>query len=105
MMTRLARERNRSPVAWSLLGIVTWIGTEMVVLVASGLVYGVGIIAFGWPEPVPAGVKLVAYIIALLAAIGSVTLLPRLLARRPPEKSFAGPPLPPNFHSESNRVP
>lgn len=105
MMTRLARERNRSAILWSLLGIAVWVGAEIVVMFAIGLLYEVGMMVFDWPEPMSPGVKLIAYIVALLAALGSVTVVSRILGRMPTEHSFAVPPPPPDFHSESNRVP
>lgn len=104
MMTRLARERNRSALAWSFLGIAVWIGAELVIVFGIGMLYGVGTLIFDWPEDMPAGLKLVAYIVALLGALGSVTLLSRILSRRPGEESYGAPPPPPEFHSESNRV-
>jgi hypothetical protein len=104
MMTRLARERNRSALGWSLMGIAVWIGAEILVVFGLALLYGIGSIVFDWPMPIPDGVKLIAYILALVAALGSVTMLSRILGRVPKEDSFVSPPPPPDFHSESNRV-
>ena len=42
MMTRLARERNRSALAWSLMGVGAWLGAELFVLFGAGLIYGTG---------------------------------------------------------------
>ena len=39
MMTRLARERNRSALAWSLMGVGAWLGAELFVLFGAGLIY------------------------------------------------------------------
>lgn len=36
-MTRLARERNRSALAWSLAAIGVWVGIEMIVTVTLSL--------------------------------------------------------------------
>ena len=47
MMTRLARERGRSAWGWSLLGIGGWLGTELVVLLGAGFLYGVGAAVLG----------------------------------------------------------
>jgi hypothetical protein len=103
MMTRLARERHRSALRWSLLGIGAWVGAEFVVLFASGILYAVGAIVMGWPMPIPGGVKLVVYVLALGAALLSVTIISRILTRKPKEARFLTPPPPPDFHSESNR--
>jgi|SRR5262245_9553631 len=102
MMTRLARERGRSALAWSLLGIATWIVVEVMVTLMAGLLYGLGVLLFDWQMPIPEGVKVISYILALVAALGSVTVLSRILSRR--SKELAAPPLPPDFHPESESV-
>ena len=70
MMTRLARERNRSALAWSLMGVGAWLGAEFFVLFGGGLIYGAGSALFGWPEQISAGLRFLFYIVALVAAIG-----------------------------------
>lgn len=100
MMTRLARERNRSAVAWSLFGIGAWIGAEVVVIFAGGLLYGIGIFMFGWSEDIPTGVQLLLYVLALAAALGSVSIMRRILQSRSSEKFEPLPPPPPTFSQE-----
>jgi len=39
MMTRLARQRGRSALRWSLVGIGAWLGAEFAVIFAGGIVY------------------------------------------------------------------
>ena len=102
MMTRLARERNRSAWRWSLLGIGAWIGAEVIVTFGAGVLYALGAITLGWPFPIPLGVKLVVYVLALIAALLSVTMISRFLTGQPKPESFISPPPPPDFHSESN---
>lgn len=97
MMTRLARERNRSALKWSLIGVGAWLGSELVVLFGGGLIYGAGSILLGWPEQVPAGLQLLLYVFALCAAIASVTLVRRYLRSRTDEKDVPLPPPPPTF--------
>jgi Kef-type K+ transport system membrane component KefB len=104
MMTRLARERGRSALGWSLLGIATWTAAEVVVFFVFGIAYGIGELTLGWPEPIPAGVKLVSYILALASALLSVTMVSRILTRTTMQESFTVPPPPPDFHSESDRA-
>jgi hypothetical protein len=55
MMTRLARERNRSALAWSLIGVGAWVGAEFAVAVGIGLIYGLTAFFMGWPEEIPVG--------------------------------------------------
>jgi hypothetical protein len=97
MMSRLARERNRSPVAWSLIGIAAWLGGEFAVALGLGMAYGVGVVVWGWPEEIPAGFRLLAYAASLGAAIGGVTLARRILSAKSSDASFPLPPPLPRF--------
>jgi hypothetical protein len=96
MMTRLARERNRSALAWSLIGIATWIGAEIVVGFAVGAVHEVGILVWGWPRQSP-GFSILTYVLALVAALISVTVVSRILTGKSRDESFEPPPPPPEF--------
>jgi len=104
MMTRLARERGCSAWRWSLLGIGAWVGAELLVLLGAGFVYGIGEAVLGWPMPITPGFKALAYVLALVAALLSATLVSRILMRTPTEKHFPVPPLPPEFSREPERV-
>ena len=97
MMTRLARERNRSALAWSLIGIGAWVGAEFAVALGIGLIYGLTAIFMGWPEEISAGLRLLTYILALIAAILSVTLVRRILSSKDPDQTLPFPPSPPSF--------
>jgi|SRR5882672_279683 len=104
MMTRLARERQRSALAWSLIGVASWIAAEVFVGFMFGVVYGIGVELWGWPTRSP-GLNLLAYVLALAGALGAVTLVSRLLTRKPREESFLPPPPPPTFQDpEGNHV-
>lgn len=97
MMTQLARERQRSALAWSLIGIAAWLGAELFVVVGVGLTYGIISVAQGdVPEDLPVGLRAITYILALGAAIGSFLLTKRFLSSRRP-REFAPPPPPPTF--------
>jgi hypothetical protein len=103
MMSRLARERNRSAVVWSLLGIAAWIGSELIVMIGFGIVYGLGSIFLGWEPEMPAGLRLLSYVVALAAALGGVTLVKHILYTKSayPSESHPSfltqPPPPPEF--------
>jgi hypothetical protein len=97
MMTRLARERNRSALAWSLIGVAVWIGSEFAVAVGLGLIYGVGAWLFGWPDEISPGLRFVLYIAALGAAIASLTIVRRILCSRSRDQALPLPPPPPIF--------
>jgi hypothetical protein len=100
MMTRLARERGRSALRWSLAGIGAWVGAELAVLLSAGIVYGVGAELLDWPMPVPSGFKALAYLLALLAALLSATLVSRILTRKRSGGSLLPPPPPRDFSQE-----
>jgi hypothetical protein len=96
MMSRLARERNRSPVAWSLITIAAWLAAELIVGLGIGLTYGLLAIANDWPLEIPVGLRLLTYVLALGAAIGSCALVKRYLSGRPVQ-DLPLPPPPPRF--------
>jgi hypothetical protein len=97
MMSSLARERNRSAVAWSLIGIASWLGSELIVVLGLGSLYGVGIAFWGWPEEIPAGFRILVYVLGLAAAIGGFTIARRILSGKRSEDFFPEPPPPPRF--------
>ena len=97
MMTHLARERNRSALAWSLLGIGAWIGAEFAVAFTLAVIYEIGAAVWDWPQPQPAGFRILSYIAALVAALGSATIVSRILRSKSAQELFPVPPLPPKF--------
>lgn len=99
MMGRLARERGRSAWRWSLLGIGAWLGAEFAVILLGGIIYAFGEALLGWPSPMDPGFKLVNYILALVAALLSTTIVARILRSTSTEQP--APPPPPEFFPES----
>lgn len=103
MMSRLARERNRSALAWSLIGIGAWLGAEFIVAFSFGIIYALGAMFLGWERDMTVGWQVLSYIAALAAAIGSATLAQRILYSKSPDRSdshaslLAPPPPPPEF--------
>ena len=100
MMTRVAREQNRSALAWILIGIGTWIGAEILVIVTLTFIYQIGVATADWSEPEPAGLRFVTYLLGLVAALLAVTGLTRLLESKRP--SQYQPPPPPSFSDKIN---
>jgi hypothetical protein len=98
MMTQLARERQRSALAWSLIGIGAWLGAEFVVIFGIVVTYGiVSVITEGdVSEELPPLLRLLTYVLGLVAAIGSFLLTKRFLTSRP-RPAYAPPPPPPTF--------
>ena len=101
MMTRAARERNRSALAWSLIGIGTWIGVELFVIFTFTFFYQF-VVAGDWTDPIPAGFRFVSYLLALIAALLAVTGLTRWLESQRPAYRYPSPPPPPTFSENRN---
>ena len=81
-MTRLARERHRSAVAWSVAASAAWIGAEIVVGVVIMTVAFLTAELWGWPKDTEA-VTTVAYLPGLLAGLVAAEIVKRYLSSRP----------------------
>jgi hypothetical protein len=98
MMSQLARERQRSALAWSLIGIGAWLGAEFVVIFGIAVTYGIvtAITEGDVSGDFPPALRLLTYVLGLGAAIGSFLLTKRFLSSRP-RPAYAPPPPPPTF--------
>jgi len=96
-MTRLARERNRSAIVWSLTGIGAWVAAELVVWLVFWGIYGAGVALRGWPGQLSSGLRFFVYVVALAAAGGSLLLVERNLDSRSRARTYTEPPPPPRF--------
>jgi hypothetical protein len=90
-------------VAWSLIGIGAWIGSELVVGFIFGVIHAIGIELWGWPERSP-GLSLLTYVLALVAALVSVSVVSRILTSKQREEALPVPPLPPTFQNSEPRT-
>jgi hypothetical protein len=95
-MTRLARERGRSALGWSLLADGAWVGAEIVIAVIFRIVYAFGESALGWSPKPPAGVVLLVYLTSLAAAVLSAEFVRRILSSLNRTGDYSLPP-PPRF--------
>lgn len=100
MMTRLARERNRSGLVWSLLAIGAWIGAEIIVVMVLTILYEIGVLLLDWPSRPAPFVHLLIYLVSLGSAIVAVTLVRRVLCSANRNRFAPLPPLPPSFESD-----
>jgi ABC-type multidrug transport system permease subunit len=98
IMSALARERQRSALAWSIAGILAWLGAEIAVVFGIVIVYMIVTVVQGGPieEEIPTGVTIVSYVLALGAAIGSFLIVKKILSSRPIPANEPPPP-PPKF--------
>ena len=81
-MTRLARERQRSALAWTIAASAAWIGAEIVVGIAIMTMAFVSAGLWGWPKDTE-GVTFVAYLPGLLAGLVAAEIVKRYLSSRP----------------------
>ena len=81
-MTRLARERHRSALAWSVAASAAWIGAEIVVGVAIMATGFISAKVWGWPKDTET-VTAVAYLPGLLAGLVAAEIVKRYLLSRP----------------------
>jgi len=89
-MTRLARERNRSGLKWTLATIGVWLGVEFVVGFVVAFFIFLSAYLWGTPED-PEKVSGIAYFPALVAALISGEFMIRRLRAKPvlPRAEFA----------------
>jgi hypothetical protein len=97
MMSQAARERHRSALVWSLIGVGVWLFTEFFVAVALVFGYAIAAAALDWPEQISAGFRFLSYLVSLVAALISVSLVRRRLLATPPASLYNSPPPPPSF--------
>lgn len=81
-MTRLARERNRSALKWTLATIGVWLAVEIVVGVVLILAVFLSTYLLGTPED-PEQISSLMYIPALIAALVSAEFMIRRLRAKP----------------------
>jgi hypothetical protein len=105
IMIRLARERNRSALGWSLIGIGSWIGAELAVGFLFGLIQAVGVLWWNWPEEQPLELSVGTYVGALAAAIASFMIVVRILRGKKSNVVLPVPPPPPDFSQTDQLLP
>ena len=81
-MTRLARERQRSALAWSAAASAAWIGAEIVVATAIMQAAFSTAGLWGWPRDTES-LMVVAYMPGLLAGLVASEVVKRYLVSRP----------------------
>ena len=81
-MTRLARERNRSGLKWSLAAVGVWLAVELVVGILVAFFIFLSSYLWGTPED-PEKISGVAYFPALVAALISAEFMIRHLRAKP----------------------
>lgn len=95
---RKAKETGRNAIKWAFIAVAVFVGTQLIVGLAVGIMLGLGIVLFGWSQEIAEKVYTIpANIIAIFASFGTTWLLLRYLDKIPEEDTFVTPPPPPNF--------
>jgi hypothetical protein len=96
-----AKASGRKGWVWALAGLAVYIGTQLLIGVAAGMIILVGMFALGWPESMLTAYELPINIIAIAGAFAATWGLLKFLDRVPREE-YAGtpPPPPPTFAYE-----
>jgi hypothetical protein len=83
-MRILARERDLSPLKWTLAAVGAWLGVECVVIFAWVVVSSISSALWGWPEdPEKSPVTYLIYLIALGGGMVAADLVRRRLTAKP----------------------
>ena len=83
-MRILARERDLSPLKWTLAAVGAWLGVECVIILAWVVVSTISSAVWGWPEdPEKSSLKYLAYFLGLVGGMVAADLVRRRLTSKP----------------------
>lgn len=90
-----AKASGRNPWLWAFIGVAVYIGVQLLIGVAAGLLILVGVALFGWSESAFTSYEMVINIVAIIGALAATWVLLKYLDRLPPEEAYLSPPPPP----------
>lgn len=90
-----AKASGRNPWLWAFIGVAVYIGVQLLIGVAAGMVILMGVALFGWSETAFASYEIVINIVAIIGALAATWGLLKYLDRLPQEEAYALPPPPP----------
>jgi hypothetical protein len=93
---RTARDNGYNAILWAVITVITFLGVQLAVGFLIGIIFGLGMAAFGWSETSLTNNAFVFNLIALAASIGSVMLILRHVNKIPDDEPANVPP-PPKF--------
>lgn len=91
------RDSGRNPILWSVICGGTFIGVQILVAIAFGVVIGAGVELWGWNETLYNDLSWVITIASIVSSIIAILILFRFLDRIPIDEVSSGPPPPPSF--------
>lgn len=100
-----AQASGRKGWVWAIAGLGVYIGVQLLVGMAAGMIIMVGVLAFRWSESTISDYELPINIVAIAAAFAATWGLLKFLDRpRREEVAAMPPPPPPTFSSESSPI-
>jgi len=83
-MRLLARERDLSPLKWTLAAVGAWLGVECLIIFAWVLIFTISSSLWGWPEdPEKSPLTYLVYFLALVGGMIAADLVRRRLTAKP----------------------
>ena len=92
-----ARDTGRNPWLWAAIAAVAFVGTQIIVVIAAGVLIELGVMFLGWNEHAIDDYGLLANIPAIILSILALWLVFRFLDRVPKDEHITPPPPPPTF--------
>lgn len=93
---RKAKQKGRKPIRWAVIAAVTFLLTEIFIIIGFAFTVALGVSKWGWSESVLYRYSAYLKIVTLVAGIFTA-LLVLLLIKKVPDKSVDKPPTPPTF--------
>ncbi|MDI1242229.1 MAG: hypothetical protein PSX80_09950 [bacterium] len=100
-----AKASGRNPWLWAFIGVAVYIGVQLLIGVAAGMLILVGIAVLGWSESAFTAYELPINIVAIIGALAATWGLLKFLDRVPAEEIAAPPPPPPTFSYQEPTAP
>lgn len=92
-----ASENGRNGILWAIIGAGVFIGTQLIVGLAIGILLGFGVALLGWSETIFDTYGILINIVAIAASFLTSWLLLKYLEKAPEVKTYTTPPSPPKF--------
>jgi uncharacterized BrkB/YihY/UPF0761 family membrane protein len=96
-----ARDTGRNPWLWAAIAAVAFVGTQLLVGIAAGVLIQLGVLFLGWSPRTLDDYGLLANIPAIVLSIFALWVVFRFLDRVPKEEQNTPPPPPPTFGEQS----
>lgn len=94
---KVAREHNRSGIAWALIAVITFLGIQILVGLIFGFTIALGQEFGGWKEDLNGKSSAIANIIGMILSLIGILTISNYLNKISDGSSIDSPPEPPKF--------